>query len=537
MSHTSQMPRALALTMAVAAAFATASVHAQQTMPPATGATTTFAIKGFELTGDIPLPASDTTRVLAPFIRADGTLDTLQKAGAALEAELKAKGYALHRVTLPPQEVGDKVTLNLVKFVIGKVTVSGNSSYSQANVRASVPELKEGEAPNFRVLAVQTAIANENPGKQVQVSLKESEEAEKIDAKLLLKESREMNLSASWANTGTAATGNDRLSVVANHANVFGRDHQASLAYTTSLETADRVQQFGLNYRIPLYVAGGVVGLSYTTSDVVGNFGTFNSTGAGQTMGANYSHYLEPNGGRRSYATVGLEERLFSASKINGVVQAGQTERVSRPISLGYTARVESDTSMWGYNAQIDMNVPTGSSSSLTAYQTEDARISTERWSSLKGGFNYLSALGKGWLWSARGQWQYSPTALISGEQFGLGGASSVRGAAERAIAGDSGVLGTLEVSTPELSAGLRLVGFADAGWLSNNNASASTAGKPATDQLGSAGLGLRYNAQHVSLTAEWARIVMGPAITSVTGPTSAKSGDDKLHVNLTARF
>jgi hypothetical protein len=51
-----------------------------------------FAIRGFDITGDNPLPGSETTRILAPFLRADATMDTLQKATAALEAALKARG-------------------------------------------------------------------------------------------------------------------------------------------------------------------------------------------------------------------------------------------------------------------------------------------------------------------------------------------------------------------------------------------------------------------------------------------------------------
>jgi hypothetical protein len=76
-----------------------------------------FAIRGFDITGDNPLGGSETTRILAPFLRADATMDTLQKATAALEAALKARGYALHRVVLPPQSVADAVQLQIVKFV------------------------------------------------------------------------------------------------------------------------------------------------------------------------------------------------------------------------------------------------------------------------------------------------------------------------------------------------------------------------------------------------------------------------------------
>jgi hemolysin activation/secretion protein len=396
--------------------------------------------------------------------------------------------------------------------------------------------LKEGQAPNFQTLAVQTAIVNENPSKQVQVALRESEDAEKIDVHLQVKASNPFTFSASVANTGSDATGNDRLALVGGHSNLFDMDHQFSFAYTSSLERTENVKQLGLNYRIPLYAQGGVVGLSYTSSDVVGNFGSFNSSGAGGTYGANYSLYLPPQGGHRTYVSLALDEKMFNVSKINGVPVPGQQQRGSRPLTLGYTARVESDQSTWGYNADLAVNLPGSSGNALAAYQTEDARLQTVDWNALHMGANYLAALSGGWLWGARGLLQYSGTALISGEQFGIGGVASVRGSAERVLSGDTGAALSLELTTPELYPGLRLLSFVDGGWLGSNNTAASTSGKLSMDQLASAGFGLRYNLGWLNLSADWGHIVTGanPAATGVIVP---KAGDEKLHVNLSARF
>lgn len=504
---------------------------------PASGASTTFPIRGFELGGDLPLSADETSRILAPFIRPDGNLATLQQAGAALETALRDKGYALHRVTLPPQEVGNKVTFNVVKFVIGKITVEGRGPVSEKNIRASLPELREGEAPNFRTLAVQTAIANENPAKQVQVSLKESEEADRIDVKLQVLAENPLSLSAGIANTGSDATGNDRLVLVGSHANLFDRDQQLSFAYTSSLERTQNVRQLGLNYRIPLYAQGGVLGLSYTSSDVVGSFGSFNSSGAGETLGANYNLYLAPLGGRRTYLSLALDEKHFNVSKINDVPVPGQLQRGSRPLTLGYSARQEADRAVWGYNADLAVNLPGSSGNTLEAYQTEDARIQTVDWTAMHLGANYQAMLASGWLWGARAIAQYSDNALISGEQFGLGGAASVRGTAERALSGDSGTALSLELTTPELYPGLRLLGFVDAGWLASHHTEASTAGKPASDQLASAGLGLRYSLGWMNLSADWGHVITGANPPANGGTIVPKAGDEKLHINLTARF
>lgn len=494
-----------------------------------------FAIRGFEIVGENPLSGSDVSRVVAPFLRADATIETLQKATSALEAALKEKGFALHRVSLPPQEVGGVVKLNIVKFLIGTVSIDGRQSLSEANIRASVPELAEGTAPNFRTLAVQTAIANESPAKRIQVALKESQEADKIDARIVVTEARPWSVSATASNTGSAATGNDRLTLAASHANLFDRDHQLTLAYTSSLERPAAVNQAGLNYRVPLYGLGGVVGASFTQSSVLGEFGAFKSTGTGRTMGVNYNHYLPPVGGFRSYLGVAMDDKQFDVTQINGVPLAGQSVRRSAPLTLGYNARMESDTAVWSFNVDLATNLATGGSGNdLASYRTEDTRITAVQWNAVRGAAQYAAGWVNGWVWGVRGQFQYSADALIAGEQFSLGGATSVRGTAERPMSGDSGALLSAEITSREFSPGLRVLGFVDAGWLSNNNA---TANKPQSDSVSSAGVGLRYVQPVFSITADYGRVINGSVLPLVANSTLPKAGDDKLHVNLSARF
>jgi hemolysin activation/secretion protein len=301
------------------------------------------------------------------------------------------------------------------------------------------------------------------------------------------------------------------------------------------LERPSDVRQLGLNYRIPLYRLGGVFGMSYTHSDVVGSFGAFSSTGAGQTFGLNYNHYLPPDGGYRSYVGLGIDDKQFDVTQINGTPLFGQKVRRSRPMSLGYTAKLESDASVSGFNVELAANISGGSGNDLASYQTEDPRITTADWKALRGGANYLTNVGNGWLWGIRGQFQFSNEALISGEQFGLGGAGSVRGTAERPISGDSGRLLSTELTTGELLPGLRLLGFVDAGWLSNKYPNGNP--KPANDSLSSAGVGLRYSLPALTVTADFGRVFTGSSLPYVAGSGLPQTGDQKLHVNLSTRF
>lgn len=527
----------LAMTL-LAAALAAAHLPAagQAPAPLAPAPEPVFAIRGFQVTGDNPLPPADTARILAPYIRPDATMSSLQQATVALEAALRERGYGLHRVALPPQEVGSTVRLEVVRFTVAKVAIEGAQIYGQDNIRRTVPELQEGQTPNFKRLAVQTAIANENPNKQVQVGLREADEPDRIDATVTVKESRPWTFAVNASNTGSESTGRDRLTVAGTHTNLFDRDHQFTGAYTTSVEQTDDVRQLGLAYKVPLYELGGVVGASYTRSDVVGDFGAFTSTGAGHTAGVSYTHYLPPQGGRRSYVSIGLEDKVFEATRINDLLVPGALDRRSRPLVLGYNARTESNTAVWGYDLALAFNLGGGRANDLASYRSEDPRITTTRWKALRGGISWAAPFAGGWLFAAQAQYQYSPDVLIAGEQFGLGGYGSVRGTGiERPLSADKGLAGTLEVSTPELASGLRLFGFTDAGQLWNNDPDGLV--KLSSDRLASLGAGLRFSRGPVVASIEYGRLVTGSKVSSAVNSAAPERGDDRLYLNLGIRF
>jgi hemolysin activation/secretion protein len=529
-----------ALVLAFGAQVSVAYAQGPSTTSNASAAGPVFAIRGFNVKGVNPLSEGATSLVLAPFLRNDATLETLQKATAALEAALRDAGFGLHRVSLPPQNVGDTVTLEIVKFTIGQVIVTGNQHFDEANIRASLPELTEGASPNFRRMAVQTALANDNPSRQLSISLKESVESDKIDATVQVRDSRPWTAGITVTNHGDESSGRDRVTLSLGHNNLFNRDHQLVVAHTTSLEKPGDVKQWGLNYKIPFYGLRGSLALSYTKSDVLGSFGSFNSTGVGSTKGINYTTAFEPEGGRRSFLIISLDDKLFGASLINGSVVG--VDRRSRPLSVNYLVRKEADTSFLTYNLELAFNTSSGRANSLAAYQSEYLNpatgqgISTRAFKIARAGLSYSFYMNKEWLLNLRGQLQMSPDVLIAGEQMGLGGVSSLRGAPDRAITGDNGLQTSLEVNSPELGKGLRVLGFMDAGWLSNRNADNQR--RVGSDRLASVGLGLRYSSEAgVSFQADYGRLLSSSKLPLSTNSNAPQKGDDRLHLSVSIRF
>ncbi len=102
-------------------------------------------------------------------------------------------------------------------------------------------------------------------------------------------------------------------------------------------------------------------------------------------------------------------------------------------------------------------------------------------------------------------------------------------------LSGNRGLSITLEFTTVELTRGLRLLAFADGGGLKNVASNGTT--KPDTDQLASAGFGLRYAVGKFSAAADWGRVFVGSVGPLTVNNTSPQAGDQKLHVNIMGRF
>ncbi len=532
-----------------------------------------FAITGFDLRGFDPLPAGHAEAVLAPFTGPGASLTRLREAVAALEGALRAQGMGLYRVTLPPQTLEGRVILAVTPQRLDRIEVQGHSFSSEAQVLRSLPALVTGNTPDLHRLAAQTTLANDSPVRQVQVVLREGRadrtgsspggdagpgtagvpwEADKVDAIVRVREQRPTSMSVTVSNHGSAATGHDRFTVSGRHADLGGRDIDLQASYTTSLERPHDVRQAGVALRVPLYPQGAQLSGFITRSDIVGDFGDFRSTGAGSVSGLELATYLPTGGQTRHRVALTLQDRVFEASRIDDQVLPGQVDRRTRPWGLRYAGRLDAQPEQspggagasavgpsvpgvgaWQWAAEWLSNTAAGAGNDLAAYQSEDPRVHELRWQVLRLSLANQRELAN-WrlLWRAQGQ--LASTALIAGEQFGLGGLNSVRGTREeRPLAGDSGWQGSVELATPARE-GWRVIGFVDAGGIASRPASD---GEPARDRLASAGLGLRWGLPGFAMVLDWGRIITGSRVPLAVRPSAPQRGDERLYLALTFSF
>ncbi|MCC7410605.1 MAG: ShlB/FhaC/HecB family hemolysin secretion/activation protein [Gammaproteobacteria bacterium] len=452
-----------------------------------------FNVQTFTVEGDNPLGDAATQALLAPFLGEHAGVDGLRAAADALEQELATRGYAFHRVTLPPQRLNEgNVVLRMSELAIGEVTVSGNEITPEWQIRATVPALRPGETPNVRAVGRALDFANLNPVRELHLTLKEGKTPETIDAQLRVDEHRPWQVYGTLNNIGTEDTGRLRMSIGGLYGNLWNRDHRVAASYTLSPDNFNDVMQVGFQYQIPLYFDSSTLSLFYIHSDVdVGQVGGFfDVSGAGDFVGITYDHRLF-NIGRYSHGwQLSLQDRLFENQF------AGETHKVrSRPVSVAYDGAFRTQRTRTSFYANFTKNLTNGAYNADRFY-VDSPRVGADAgWEAFRFGGTFTLFLPREWLLRTLVDVQYADQALIAGEQFGIGGAASVRGFEERAIAGDSGYRGSIEIWTPQASfiRGLRALAFFDIGEKWSHD---TLAFEPDTDTISSVGGGLRWQWQ-----------------------------------------
>ncbi len=494
-----------------------------------------FDVRRFNIVGDNPLSSSSTKSILAPFVGANRGIDDIENAADALEKAMSDKGFSFYRVSFPPQELSDgDVDLLITRYKIGKVNVKGNNYYSKKNIRSSLPLLRQGSSPSTKGIARSLRVANQNSGKRVRVTLAPGDKGNEIDANVVVKDQQPLVLTSWLNNTGTDASGEYRVGASVTHRNIFGLDHNGSLTFITSPEGFDEVQQIAASYRIPLYSIGGSLNFVAVNSDIDTGVvaDVFDVAGRGEVYGVGYSHVLSSIGLYNHGLQLQVQDKLFD----NDVQFQGQQilEDVrSRPLALSYQASWGNGKGFeWSGLVSATSNLSGGSFNNQRSYELSRPGA-TRDWTKIDLGANYQYKRNE-WLYTAALKIAITDDRLITGEQFAVGGSTSVRGMDERELRGDEGYQINLQAWAPPIYKNIRPVGFIDIGHVSNND---RLDGEFGSEDVMSIGVLLNWNpTNRISTSASYGYLIDGiDGAAAVDG--SSEDGDGRLHFNLTYRF
>ncbi|MBL8489345.1 MAG: ShlB/FhaC/HecB family hemolysin secretion/activation protein [Rhodocyclaceae bacterium] len=480
-----------------------------------------FKVREYRVEGATLVPEGRIGDALRGYAGEQESFDTLRRAVEAVEALYQDAGFPAVRVQLPEQEIeGGVVRLRVIEARLGQVIVEGNRHYSEENIRASLPDLVAGRPPAMDRVGASLALANESFAKRTRITLAKGDTEAEVDARVQVADEKPWRLIGLADNSGTEATGRHRLGIMAQHANLFDRDHAASFTYLTSPQKPSDVNIYHLGYRIPLYEFGDSLELSFSRSDVdsgtVGGQGmpTLAIAGRGATEGVRYHLGLPRVEGHEQRFSLALDRKLFEARVVPAGGGASLVPDLSTfPLTLTYSlSSPEGQAASWKLSLASTRNLPRGDKGDTAAFNQPgarpgaDARFQAWRWEA-----SASAALAD---WTLKGELQGQETRdlLISGEQFGIGGANSVRGFNEREVANDRGHRGGIELTTPAWSSGdgwrANLAGFYDFGRVRRNGA---LPGEQVREGIASLGVGLRLAVgRNAYFKADLARVLDG---------------------------
>ncbi len=469
-----------------------------------------FAIQRFIVEGNSLLAQGELDRILAPFSGKDRDFGDIQRALEALQDVYTGRGYNAVRVSVPEQDIrSGQVRLRVVEARIRRVRVQGNRFFDERNVRAGLPSLKEGTSPNTRAIGQDAQLVNENPAKQVSVALQAADDPGQLDATVRVTDEKPSRVSVFADNTGTPKTGNWRTGLGYQNANLFNGDDVINAQLVGSPGHAADVKIFGAGYRVPVYKLSGVVdvlaGYSSVNSGVVQD--VFNVSGKGTVAGLRYTQMLGRIDSYEHRIAFGLDYRAYKNSVV--FEDSGQSEVPDitvRPASLTYSGRVSQVGRDLSFNLSYSRNIPGGPNGDQEAFTglldsngnpvKPPARPgASAKYSIWRAGIVYSQLLPSDFVVRVAANAQQTRDLLVPGEQFGMGGADSVRGYYERETASDVGRRFSLEGYGPDFGSWIgspwraRALVFYDAARGHDNIPERGPENK-----LGSFGLGVRAN-------------------------------------------
>lgn len=436
-------------------AIATCSMWIHTQLAAQTPQPVTTQVQSFEVQGNTLL-APHTLQQVLPTTPTTMSFEDLQAAAQALQTAYRRAGYGAVIVQLPQQTIRNgSVKLQVVEGKLSSIQVAGYTGFSRDNILRALPSLAIAQTPHLSSLDSELLMINENPAKSVRVVLQPGQNQGDVEALVAVEEQAIRRWQLQLDNSGNASTGKWRMSGNYQHANVADRDIVWGVRMVTSPTKPEHVLVLGSTLRVPLYQQRMFIEGSFMASNVrsENNYtpaGELRFSGKGLAVGARALWLLPSLREAKSQAALGVDLRSYkndcSLGEFGsaGCGPAGASVDVA-PLTASYVLQ---KSGHYALNLSYVVNLPLGKAGRDDRFNASrpgarsDYRVARLHW-----GMQHMVAPQWSLLWRLDAQW--APRALVSAEQLGAGGSTSVRGYQERESIGDSGIVNSFELRTP----------------------------------------------------------------------------------------
>lgn len=462
-----------------------------------------FVLNSLEVEGVSAYDQSTLNSVYGGKIGQEICLDELYGIANRLTNKYRNDGYILTQVIVPPQTIdGGNARLRVVEGYVDRVIVDGDLDESEmVLIRAYAANIQTGQALNSKNLERELLLINDIPGISARSVLGPSPTTPGAADMRIIVERDRYDAYVGVDNHGSRYLGPLQLAAAGSVNSLFGANERISAQVVVAPDinkngNTIELAFVSLGYSQPINNMGTVANASFSHSSTEPgyNLEQFDVKGKSQSFNVGLTHPFIRSRNENLYGRVNFNWRDVHSSN---VLEPTREDRI-RAIRVGGT--YEFLDTLWrvGINT-IDLEVSHGldifgSSDPGDLFLTRPLgdpnfvkfNFDLQRLQSLTDSVNLLVG--------AKGQ--ASNDALLSSEEFGVGGMDIGRAYDPSEIIGDEGVAGKLELqwnrpASWQYMNNYQLFGFFDAGRIWNDDATTSST---KTDTITSAGLGVRAN-------------------------------------------
>jgi hemolysin activation/secretion protein len=425
-----------------------------------------FNVDAIEVSGATVLDINEIERLVYPFTGPGKTSDDVEAARKALQDAYNAKGYEAVVVEIPSQQKdlfdSGIIQIKVAEAPVGEVRVVGAKHHSSRKVQDQLASVEVGRPLNLKALQSDLAEANRVPDRVVMPSFKPGKESGAIDVELKVKDSLPFHASLDVNNDNSPNTTPLRMAASARLTNMWGVGHTLSASYIMTPQAPKETSVVSLSYNAPMLgTPWTLVAFGYKSNSTIAALGGTQVLGDGYQVGLRAMYRL-PSQKNYQALSIGVDFKNFNQNIFVASELASKAPIRYIPMTLGYTYSGADEQAEADFNVSATFGLRVIKrldclDASVAGCTPEDQFTlkdfsSRENFAHIGIDGSYSRILFDDVSAVLRFAGQFADSHLVTNEQFGIGGGSTVRGYFQSEVVGDRGFAASSELVGPSIA-------------------------------------------------------------------------------------